>query len=77
VLTKEQSAQKELHSPRFLNWRSFKTQVGARLAIFDFIEGRYTPHRRHSALDYLSPINYERSCSTAARTSPIPSTESG
>jgi putative transposase len=35
-----------------LNRRSFKTQVEARLAVFDFIEGWYNPHRRHSALDY-------------------------
>jgi putative transposase len=60
-----------------LNRRSFKTQVEARLAVFDFIEGWYNPHRRHSALDYLSPINYERSRSTASRTSPTPSTQSG
>jgi putative transposase len=39
----------------------FKTQLDARLAVFEFIEGWYNPHRRHSALDYLSPINYERS----------------
>jgi putative transposase len=39
----------------------FKTQVDARLAVFEFIEGWYNPHRRHSALDHLSPINYERS----------------
>ena len=39
----------------------FKTQVDARLAVFEFIEGWYNPHRRHSALDYQSPINYERS----------------
>jgi putative transposase len=39
----------------------FKTQVDARLAVVEFIEGWYNPHRRHSALDYLSPINYERS----------------
>ena len=39
----------------------FKTQVEARLAVFEFIEGWYNPHRRHSALNYLSPINYERS----------------
>ena len=38
-----------------------KTQVEARLAVFEFIEGWYNPHRRHSALNYLSPINYERS----------------
>ena len=38
----------------------FKTQVEARLAVFDFIEGWYNPHRRHSALGYLSPVEYER-----------------
>ena len=38
----------------------FKNQVEARLAVFDFIEGWYNPHRRHSALGYFSPINYER-----------------
>jgi putative transposase len=42
----------------------FKTQVDALLAVFEFIEGWYNPHRRHSALDYLSPINYERSHSS-------------
>ena len=43
-----------------LERRRFKTQVEARMAVFDFIEGWYNPHRRHSALDYLSPIAYER-----------------
>ena len=43
-----------------LNRRTFKTQAEARLAIFEWIEGWYNPHRRHSALGYLSPINYER-----------------
>ncbi len=43
-----------------LNRRSFKTQVEARIAVFDFIEGWYNPHRRHSALDYRSPVEYER-----------------
>ncbi len=33
----------------------------ARRAVFNFIEGWYNPRRRHSALGYLSPINYERS----------------
>jgi hypothetical protein len=28
--------------------------------MFDFIAGWYNPHRPHSALDYLSPIDYER-----------------
>ncbi len=40
--------------------RRFKTPLEARMAVFEFIEGWYNPHRRHSALDYLSPINYER-----------------
>ena len=43
-----------------LERRSFKTQAEARMAVFDFIEGWYNPHRRHSALGYQSPINYER-----------------
>jgi putative transposase len=61
-----------------LNRRRFKTQVEARMAAFDFIEGWYNPHRRHSALDYLSPINYERSHSAQADyRSPTPSIESG
>jgi putative transposase len=44
----------------------FKTQREAALAVFDFIEGWYNPHRRHSALGYLSPNNYERRKSQAA-----------
>lgn len=40
--------------------QSFRNQGQARSAVFDFIEGWYNPHRRHSALDYLSPINFER-----------------
>ena len=38
----------------------FRTQADARRAIFDFIEGWYNPRRRHSALDYLSPMAYEK-----------------
>ncbi|MBI3937470.1 MAG: IS3 family transposase [Betaproteobacteria bacterium] len=30
------------------------------MAIFDFIEGWYNPHRCHSGLRYLSPIEYEK-----------------
>jgi putative transposase len=32
----------------------------ARLELFDYIEGWYNPRRRHSALDYLSPMAYEQ-----------------
>ena len=38
----------------------FRTRAEARMAIFDYIEGWYNPHRRHSALGYLSPLEYER-----------------
>ncbi len=44
----------------------FKAHAEARMAIFRFIEGWYNPHRRHSALDYQSPINYERRHQVAA-----------
>jgi putative transposase len=43
-----------------LDWRKFHSQSEARMAIFTFIEGWYNPSRRHSGLDYLSPMNYER-----------------
>jgi putative transposase len=39
--------------------RTFKNRDQARLEIFDFIEGFYNPHRRHSALGYLSPERFE------------------
>ena len=39
----------------------FATPAAARLEVFEYIEGWYNPHRRHSALDYSSPVNYERS----------------
>ena len=58
--------------------RRFKTPLQARMAVFEFIEGWYNPHRRHSALDYLSPINYERSHdSRPLNPSSSPSTETG
>lgn len=28
------------------------------MAVFEFIEGFYNPRRRHSALDYLAPVNF-------------------
>jgi putative transposase len=44
-----------------LDRHRFQTQAEARLAVFDFIEGWDNPRRRHSALDYLSPVVFERS----------------
>jgi putative transposase len=43
-----------------LDRHRFQTPVEARLAIFEFIEGFYNTHRRHSALGYLSPLAFER-----------------
>ncbi len=43
-----------------LDRRGFRTHAEARMAVFRYIEGWYNPHRRHSALDYQSPVNYER-----------------
>ena len=42
-----------------LDRRSFRTPVHARLELFRYIEGWYNPRRRHSALGYLSPSNFE------------------
>ena len=39
---------------------SFATRNQARSAIFDYIEGFYNPHRRHSTIGYHSPTDYER-----------------
>jgi len=38
----------------------FKSRDEARLAVFRYIEGFYNPHRRHSALGYRSPVEYEK-----------------
>lgn len=43
-----------------LDRRRFETQAAARLAVFEFVEGWYNPHRRHSSLGYLSPLEFER-----------------
>ena len=43
-----------------LNRRRFKTQAEARMAVFEWIEGWYNPHRRHSSLGRISPVNFER-----------------
>lgn len=43
-----------------LERQKFRTQAEARVAVFDFIEGWYNLHRRHSALGYQSPAEFEK-----------------
>lgn len=43
-----------------LHRQHFQTHQQAQLAIFDYIETFYNPKRLHSALGYLSPVEYER-----------------
>jgi putative transposase len=43
-----------------LDRRRFRNQVEARMAVFKFLEGWYNLHRRHSALGYRSPAEFER-----------------
>ena len=44
---------------------TFRDQHEARCAIFEFIEGFYNTRRRHSALDYHSPVQFEK-CQSAS-----------
>jgi putative transposase len=48
--------------------RSWQTKTEARLALFTYIEGWYNPRRRHSALGYLSPMDFE--CKHASTSPP-------
>ena len=49
-----------------LDRRVFRSHAEGRMAVFQYIEGWYNPRRRHSALGYQSPVNYERMHPTAA-----------
>ena len=53
-----------------LERQRFRSHAEARMAVFEFIEGWYNPRRRHSAIGYLSPVNYERSQLPPARPNP-------
>ena len=46
--------------------RRFANRVEAKMAIFRFIESWYNSRRRHSALGYKSPVNFEAKHSEAA-----------
>ena len=48
---------------------TLRTPSEARTAVFDFIEGWYNPTRRHSSLDYESPLAFERRAAEGGQTS--------
>lgn len=43
-----------------LNRKRWTTRIELSNAMFDYVEVFYNRRRRHSQLDYLSPIEYER-----------------
>ncbi len=43
-----------------LDRQPMRTQREAREQVFEFIEAWYNPHRRHSSIGYLSPVEFER-----------------
>jgi putative transposase len=49
---------------------TLRTPGEARTVVFDFIEGWYNPTRRHSSLDYQSPLEFERQATQPARAEP-------
>jgi len=49
-----------------LDRHTFRSRDEARSAVFEFIEGWYNPHRRHSSIGYRSPMRYEMEHRVAA-----------
>ena len=49
-----------------LDRQSWRTRQDLANAIFEWIEAFYNPVRRHSGLDYLSPVDYEQAHNPAA-----------
>lgn len=49
-----------------LERQQWPTRAAARSAIFEYIEVWYNRHRRHSTLDYLSPLQFEQRLRAAA-----------
>jgi putative transposase len=49
-----------------LDRRTYRSHTEARLDLFQYIEGWYNPHRRHSGIGNQSPIRFERAQAQAA-----------
>ena len=46
--------------------RTYRTHTDARMDLFQYIEGWYNPHRRHSSIGNQSPITFEATQAQAA-----------
>jgi len=51
---------------------TLRTPAEARTAVFEFIEGWYNPARRHSSLDYESPLTFEQRYADRSAERPAP-----
>ena len=49
-----------------LDRHRFRSRDQAGRSVFEFIEGWYNPHRRHSSIGYTSPVKYEMEHAHAA-----------
>ena len=49
----------DFHVPELVEGRTFPTRREAELAVFEYVHCFYNRVRRHSALNYQSPIEYE------------------
>ncbi len=45
--------------------KTYRTRNHAKADVFDYIDRFYNPTRRHSTLDYLSPMDFERQAQVA------------
>ena len=45
--------------------KTYRTRNHAKADVFNYIERFYNPMRRHSTLDYLSPMDFERQAHVA------------
>jgi putative transposase len=48
-----------------VNRRVYATRAQAKADVFDYVERFYNPRRRHSTIDYLSPVEFENATSSA------------